>query len=189
MVTTQFNPWEYGDAVAAILALDGSGQRLMPLAGGTCSCTEAHKRLTSTRAGQLFPAARSPEGSLAGLFLYFSCCRRLTRSRRRSTPPKVATGTASCIVRNRTPEIPGIGSARWGGIRSSRLCAPKPPRSESRADRSGIHSRSSVCAKERAASLVPMRRDWRSRRSAPSGSCCSIIAPAQACPGPDALSD
>jgi hypothetical protein len=62
----------YGPEVAAILALDGGGERLMPLAGGTCSSPEA---LTRLRAGgaALFAHARAPEAALAGLYLYFSC--------------------------------------------------------------------------------------------------------------------
>lgn len=63
----------YGPAVAEILALDGEGTRLMPLAGGTCSSEQARRRLTNVRARDLFPQASAPEAALSGLWLYFSC--------------------------------------------------------------------------------------------------------------------
>src|SRR5262249_42605713 len=69
----RFNPNLYGETVAAILALDGSGERLMPLQRGTCSSAEARRRLKDTNAAALFPGARHPEAALAGLYLYFSC--------------------------------------------------------------------------------------------------------------------
>jgi hypothetical protein len=59
-----FDPLAYGDEIAGILALDGNGERLLPLAGGTCSSAEARRLLKSS---QLPPAVR------AGLYLYFSC--------------------------------------------------------------------------------------------------------------------
>jgi hypothetical protein len=59
--------------VADILALDGGGERLMPLAAGVCSSEEALRRLKSASAAALFPNARAPEAALAGLYLYFSC--------------------------------------------------------------------------------------------------------------------
>jgi hypothetical protein len=59
-----FDPHAYGDEIARVLALDGNGERLMPLAGGTCSSVEARGLLQASR---LRPAV------LAGLYLYFSC--------------------------------------------------------------------------------------------------------------------
>src|ERR1039457_541515 len=59
-----FDPNAYGDEIAGILALDGNGERLVPLAGGTCSSVEARRLL---RAARLRPAV------LAGMYLYFSC--------------------------------------------------------------------------------------------------------------------
>jgi hypothetical protein len=59
-------------SVAAILALDGAGNRLMPLTAGACSSPQAARRLASARADELFPGARSPQGALAGLWVYFS---------------------------------------------------------------------------------------------------------------------
>jgi hypothetical protein len=68
-----FSATGYGREVAALLALDGSGERLMPLAGGPCSSPEARARLHRLSAHTLFPNARAPEAAFAGLHLYFSC--------------------------------------------------------------------------------------------------------------------
>ena len=66
----------------AILALDGDGQRLMPLALGRCSSEDAARRLRAAEAQTLFAGARAPEAALAGLWLYFSClgeCHTITQ--------------------------------------------------------------------------------------------------------------
>ncbi len=68
-----FDPNLYGETVAAILALDGGGERLMPLAGGTCSSEDARAILRTASARSLIRGARAPEAALSGLFLYFSC--------------------------------------------------------------------------------------------------------------------
>jgi hypothetical protein len=68
-----FNPTAYGPDVARILALDQNGDRLMPLAGGTCSIAQAKSILSEANAQQLFPSAKSPQGALSGLWVYFSC--------------------------------------------------------------------------------------------------------------------
>ena len=68
-----FNSSEYGTRVAGILALDGAGERPMPLAHGTCSSLEAYKLLKAASPGELFSASRAPEAAMAGLWLYFSC--------------------------------------------------------------------------------------------------------------------
>ncbi|MGH9659903.1 MAG: hypothetical protein ACRD96_15240 [Bryobacteraceae bacterium] len=67
-----FDPNQYGPEVARLLAFDGSGERLMPLAGGRCCSEPALRELKSLGTG-LFPDARAPEAALAGLYLYFSC--------------------------------------------------------------------------------------------------------------------
>ena len=69
----QFDPSTYGDEVSSILALDGNGARLMPLALGRCSSESALDRLRNAQATILFPNSRAPEAALAGLYLYFSC--------------------------------------------------------------------------------------------------------------------
>ena len=68
-----FDPSAYGEAVSSILALDGNGERLMPLAMARCSSKQARALLQTKTAGDLFPHARAPEAAMAGLYLYFSC--------------------------------------------------------------------------------------------------------------------
>ena len=68
-----FDPEAYGGRVAAILALDGHGHRLMPLVQGPCSSDRARTILKAATARELFPDSRAPEAALAGLYLYFSC--------------------------------------------------------------------------------------------------------------------
>jgi hypothetical protein len=69
----KFDPTAYGPVVAAILALDGGGERLMPLAEGRCSSPDALKRIQAVSAKVLFPHSHAPEAALSGLYLYFSC--------------------------------------------------------------------------------------------------------------------
>jgi hypothetical protein len=69
----KFDPQAFGPDVAAILALDGNGERLMPLASGRCSSHEALIKLKTAAAVDLFPHSRAPEAALSGLYLYFSC--------------------------------------------------------------------------------------------------------------------
>jgi hypothetical protein len=59
-----FDPTQYGEDVASILALDGAGQRLMPLAIAECTSSEARRLI---RMSSLPPVVR------AGLFFYFNC--------------------------------------------------------------------------------------------------------------------
>jgi hypothetical protein len=68
-----FDPTQYGPDVARILALDGNGQRLMPLECSRCSSEAACQLLNTFKPGDLFPRQKEPEAPLAGLFLYFSC--------------------------------------------------------------------------------------------------------------------
>lgn len=68
-----FKSSDYGSGVTKILALDGAGNRLMPLANGTCSSPEALERLNATSPRDLFASSRAPEAAMAGLWLYFSC--------------------------------------------------------------------------------------------------------------------
>jgi hypothetical protein len=69
----QWNPTVYGAAVTDLLALAGNGERLMPVAEGTCCSAEALRRIRDSKVEDLFPAARAPRAALAGLYLYFSC--------------------------------------------------------------------------------------------------------------------
>lgn len=68
-----FNVKGYGPQVAAILALDQGGQRLIPLVYGQCSSEEARSLLQKQKATDLFTRTHAPEAALGGLFLYFSC--------------------------------------------------------------------------------------------------------------------
>ena len=68
-----FDAGTYGEKVAAILALDGKGERLMPLAHGVCSSPEALRVLKSSTAAELFSHSRAPDAAFSGLYLYFSC--------------------------------------------------------------------------------------------------------------------
>lgn len=68
-----FDPTQYGPDVARILALDGNGQRLMPLRCSRCSNEEARQLLKTFKPRDLFPNQEEPEAPMAGLWLYFSC--------------------------------------------------------------------------------------------------------------------
>ena len=59
-----FDPHAYGDEITRILAMDGDGQRPMPLTRGKCTSPEARDALQSA---SLAPSV------LAGLYLYFGC--------------------------------------------------------------------------------------------------------------------
>jgi hypothetical protein len=69
----RFNPTSYGKDVEAVLHLEEDGERLMPLAIGSCSSAEAQSVLRTKTASSLFPSAAHPDAALAGLWLYFSC--------------------------------------------------------------------------------------------------------------------
>jgi hypothetical protein len=62
-----FNPNAYGPDVAAILALDGNGERPMPLVHGPPSPQAKAAIEALARRKSL------PEAALTGLYLYFSC--------------------------------------------------------------------------------------------------------------------
>jgi len=68
-----FNSSDYGTRVADLLTFDGAGERLMPLAHGTCSSREAYKQLKASSPRELFSLSRAPEAAMAGLWMYFSC--------------------------------------------------------------------------------------------------------------------
>jgi hypothetical protein len=68
-----FNPENFGPAVARILALDGNGERRSALRAEPCSSQEARREIAKHSARELFPNASEPDAALAGLWLYFSC--------------------------------------------------------------------------------------------------------------------
>lgn len=59
--------------MAEILALDQSGQRLIPLASRVCCSPAARDYLKRKAAADLFREAYAPQEALGGLWLYFSC--------------------------------------------------------------------------------------------------------------------
>jgi len=69
----QFDPGKYGPEVARVLALDGNGNRLMPLTCAPCSSEEAQRILKASTPAHLFPGSEEAEAAMAGLWLYFSC--------------------------------------------------------------------------------------------------------------------
>ena len=68
-----FDAASYGDQVARLLALDGNGNRLIPLVASGPSSDEAYRQLKVATGTDLFQRAAAPNGALAGLWLYFSC--------------------------------------------------------------------------------------------------------------------
>jgi hypothetical protein len=68
-----FDPTQYGPDVARILALDGNGQRLMPLEPAAGTNSEAIRLLKLFKPKDLFPNQEEPEAPMAALFLYLSC--------------------------------------------------------------------------------------------------------------------
>jgi hypothetical protein len=64
-----FDASRYGADVQAVLALDGNGERPMPLAKG--KPVHAGLEALSAKKAQLFLEAYSPEAALGGLYLYF----------------------------------------------------------------------------------------------------------------------
>lgn len=69
----RFNPKAYGQQIEELLALDENGERLIPLVADKNSSAEANRRLAEIDAAKAFAKSYSPEGVLAGLWLYFSC--------------------------------------------------------------------------------------------------------------------
>jgi hypothetical protein len=68
-----FDPARYGPAVARILALEGQGNRLMPLRW-TQGCKQEARQLLNVSSPQTFlPAAPEPGAALAGLWFYLDC--------------------------------------------------------------------------------------------------------------------
>ena len=68
-----FDPSHYGETIEQIFALDGNGNRPMPLVCAGCSSADAKAALAARRPAELFPSAFSPEAAMSGLWLYFSC--------------------------------------------------------------------------------------------------------------------
>ncbi len=69
----EFNPSVYGADVARLLAMDGDGKRLLSLTCAACTSKEARQALKTLDPKKLFPNAKDPKATTAGLWLYFSC--------------------------------------------------------------------------------------------------------------------
>ena len=69
----EFDSTSYGLEVARILALDGHGNRLLPLRCEPCSSEEARSLLKTFAPAALFPGKQRPEAPMSGLWLYFNC--------------------------------------------------------------------------------------------------------------------
>ena len=116
-----FDPTAYGPEVARILALDGSGERLMPLASGVCSSQEARALLLSRDPGELFPHTPHAEAALSGLLLYFSC---LDESHEISQRLKTAEGSYWHGIMHRQEPDPGNAGYWFRQVRSHPVHAP-----------------------------------------------------------------
>jgi hypothetical protein len=129
-----FDPHAYGDEVANILALDGDGERLMPLVHADCG---------ENRARDLVKAARVPPLLRAGLYLYFDCWEDA-----HAVAQDINTAEGSywhAIVHRREPDAANAGywfrQVAEHGIFPA-LCKRAPRRPESGAARWGPHRHS-----------------------------------------------
>ena len=77
----RFEPQAYGETVAKILALDGAGERLMPLALGKCSSAEARERIGRSRREGAISRRPRPEGRAGGPLSLLLVPRRSARDR------------------------------------------------------------------------------------------------------------
>ena len=119
----QWNPGVYGAAVAEILALAENGERLMPLAEGTCCSDEArqpHQEGEGWRICSLELARRAPLWP-ASIFIFPAATKR-TKSRNPIPRPRAVTGTPSCTARSRTPAIRRTGFIASANTRCFRGC-------------------------------------------------------------------
>ena len=158
-----FDPHAYGDEIAGILAFDGNGERLMPLAGGTCNSADA-RRLRCWR----------------GCISTFRVGMRRTAWRRISIPRREVTGTPWCTGRSPTRGTRGTGSGAWASTRPFPHCGRARQKSASRSGTTGIRWRSSTTAKRRENVRGRRKNKRRWRSSGRSGNCCSTGAPKRA---------
>lgn len=104
-----FDTKAYGPVVQELLELEGGGWRPMPLTGSDCSSSEALLRLESCASGGCFRQCYSPQGVLAGLYLYFSCLEQAHRTAQELSSPEGVFWHA--IMHRREPD-PG-NAAYW----------------------------------------------------------------------------
>jgi hypothetical protein len=103
-----FDSSQYATEVQAILALDGNGNRPMPLANGK-PVTAGVKALSAWNGTRLFPDAFSPEAAISGLYLYFCA---YDESHKISQDIDTAEGSFWHGVMHRQEPDPG-NSAYW----------------------------------------------------------------------------
>ena len=161
---------DYSTEVVAILALDGNGERLMPLAMERCS-SAARERLRAASAVRLFAGARAPEAALSGLYVYFSCFEEA-----HTLAQDIATAEGSywhAIVHRQEPDAGN--AAYWFRQAGAHPIFPARRARPGRRGR-GIRLRSSSCASRRGGSRARNWRVARGKSSALSGSFFSITA-------------
>lgn len=73
LLKMRFDPSRYGPDVESVLALDGAGERLLPLQLGPCTSEPTRLLLKTKSAREWFPQGSAPDAALSGLWLYFSC--------------------------------------------------------------------------------------------------------------------
>ena len=73
LVDMEFRVIDYGDAVARVLEMAGAGVRPMNLVATECLSPDAREIVRAAGAGGLFPASRSPQAALSGLYIYLGC--------------------------------------------------------------------------------------------------------------------
>ena len=95
-----FDSRAYGEEIANILALDGDGERLMPLVHGDCRTNQARELV---KAAMIAPATR------AGLYLYFDCWEEAHEAAQDIATPEGSYWHA--IVHRREPDAGN--SAYW----------------------------------------------------------------------------
>jgi hypothetical protein len=64
---------DYGPEAARILGIDGPELRPMPLTMNGSASGAARAEIVNCKAATLFPHAHSPNGALAGLYVYYNC--------------------------------------------------------------------------------------------------------------------
>jgi hypothetical protein len=109
IIQMPFDAAAYGPQVGGILALDSSGERLMPLVIRECSSPEARRVLAKATARDLFADAAHPEAAMSGLWLYFSCFDEAHRAAQ--DLPSAEGGYWHAIVHRQEPDAGN--SAYW----------------------------------------------------------------------------
>ena len=162
---------DYGAEVAAILALDGDGERLLPLLMDRCSSEAARERLRASSPPRLFAASRAPEAAMSALYVYFSC---FDEAHGIAQDIQTAEGSYWHAIVHR--QEPDAGNAAYWFRRVGRHPIFPAWRAPPASRGPGIRLCSSICASRRGCSLDRRWSPTRDASSAPSGSFYSITA-------------